>query len=570
LWLNEGFATFVGWAATHHVFPEWKVWSFFIADETFKGLSLDAMNSSHPIQVDVSSPSQIGEIFDAISYSKGGALIRMLCDFLGPEKFSRGISQYLKKHQYGNANTLDLWSALEECSGQTVSNMMNNWTSVKGYPLVTITHESYDPITKEMTIHVQQSVFLISGSNETDNRLWLIPLSVNSNGKIHRFLFGDKNATFKFPFEDAPGSFYKLNHNCNGFYRTKYPAQALARIKNALIRNINALDTEDRLGVINDMFAVATANCGDFGNEPNSNTVVDALELLSAFQKEDDYNVHLEMSSSLLLVKECFYQIPQVINKLHSIAELVFQEAINRLGVIFCEDDQFLVEMDRALAISTLASAKDKQIVTMLCKIVQEIKPEKMPSSLRGIALRTFLQNSNAPNADFDMMVNIMTSCKSVDIRQSVMGALGAINSLDVTRRLLGMLIDDNFVKSQEIMLCLSAIVSHNPCAGAKELLWEWMVTNWDLLHEKLSSSNILLKRLVLLCAAGRLGREFIDTVRNWSLAKHCTNENDKQKLLKQVQGAASGIEQSLERISIKTDWFERDSARLLQWANKV
>lgn len=91
LWLNEGFATFVGWMAVDHLFPEWDIWTSFVTDEMLSALSLDALRSSHPIQVPVSSPSEISQIFDAISYSKGASVIRMLNTLLTESKFAQGI-----------------------------------------------------------------------------------------------------------------------------------------------------------------------------------------------------------------------------------------------------------------------------------------------------------------------------------------------------------------------------------------------------------------------------------------------------------------------------------------------
>lgn len=66
LWLNEGFATFVGWMATNHIFPEWNVWTGFVTDDFAQGLSLDALRSSHAIDIEVSTPEEINQIFDAI------------------------------------------------------------------------------------------------------------------------------------------------------------------------------------------------------------------------------------------------------------------------------------------------------------------------------------------------------------------------------------------------------------------------------------------------------------------------------------------------------------------------
>ena len=49
------------------------------------------------------------QVFDAISYCKGASVVRMLHKVLGHDKFRDGLSLYMKTHQYGNTETIDLW-----------------------------------------------------------------------------------------------------------------------------------------------------------------------------------------------------------------------------------------------------------------------------------------------------------------------------------------------------------------------------------------------------------------------------------------------------------------------------
>ena len=68
----------------------------------------------------VTWPEEINEIFDTISYAKGASVIRMLSEYLGPPTLFEGLRTYLKRHQYANATTEDLWQAFEEASGKPV------------------------------------------------------------------------------------------------------------------------------------------------------------------------------------------------------------------------------------------------------------------------------------------------------------------------------------------------------------------------------------------------------------------------------------------------------------------
>ncbi len=140
LWLNEGFATWVGWLATDRFHPDHLVWGQFVAESTETGFQLDSLRSSHPIEVPVKDVLEVDQIFDAISYLKGSSVIRMLSQHLGVETFLSGVTAYLKKHQFGsfavlnlslladlfaaNATTNDLWEALSKASGKNVNEFM--------------------------------------------------------------------------------------------------------------------------------------------------------------------------------------------------------------------------------------------------------------------------------------------------------------------------------------------------------------------------------------------------------------------------------------------------------------
>lgn len=122
LWLNEGFATWIEYLCVDHTHPEYEIWTNFLSREYASAMSLDALASSHPIevcdfisplplplplfplppltsltpssslsplspppQVPVGPPSEVEEIFDAISYCKGSCVIRMLHEWIGQE-----------------------------------------------------------------------------------------------------------------------------------------------------------------------------------------------------------------------------------------------------------------------------------------------------------------------------------------------------------------------------------------------------------------------------------------------------------------------------------------------------
>ena len=77
-------------------------------------------------------------MFDVLTYQKGGALLRMLEQYLGEDEFRSGVSHYLRTHTYGNTETSDLWDAIEEANPSTpVRRLMDSWIWQPGYPLIT-------------------------------------------------------------------------------------------------------------------------------------------------------------------------------------------------------------------------------------------------------------------------------------------------------------------------------------------------------------------------------------------------------------------------------------------------
>ena len=69
---------------------------------------------THPVQVEVPDPNQLMDIFDMISYEKGGCVVRMLHNYLGAEAFTASLKKYFTKHAYSNTKTDDLLAIMDE------------------------------------------------------------------------------------------------------------------------------------------------------------------------------------------------------------------------------------------------------------------------------------------------------------------------------------------------------------------------------------------------------------------------------------------------------------------------
>ncbi|MCE9549320.1 M1 family metallopeptidase, partial [Candidatus Nomurabacteria bacterium] len=185
LWLNEGFASYIPYLVIEDLFPEWNIWERFTNDTQGIALRLDALNTTHPIEVEVHHPDEIGEIFDAVSYSKGASVIRMLADYIGEKNFRDGLRYYLKKHSYKNTETVHLWEAFSKISKKPIEKMMKNWTGRGGYPVVKAEME-------KGKLKLSQERFFSSPASKKkskDKTTWEIPVLIkNQSGMQKHFL----------------------------------------------------------------------------------------------------------------------------------------------------------------------------------------------------------------------------------------------------------------------------------------------------------------------------------------------------------------------------------------------
>src|SRR2546425_779420 len=187
LWLNEAFATWMAYKIVDQWRPQWRVWMDF---EAGKGaaLHLDALKSSHPIRAEIHNAEEAGESFDAITYEKGGAILRMIEGYLGEEKFREGIRLYMRRHREANATADDLWGALAEASGQPILELANGWIRQTGYPLVTLGLQ-------EGKIRIAQRRFFSDPQATPEPTQWLVPLVLRIDGRERRVLLQSHEET---------------------------------------------------------------------------------------------------------------------------------------------------------------------------------------------------------------------------------------------------------------------------------------------------------------------------------------------------------------------------------------
>uniref|UniRef100_A0A158PA30 Aminopeptidase n=1 Tax=Angiostrongylus cantonensis TaxID=6313 RepID=A0A158PA30_ANGCA len=114
LWLNEGFANYMEFRCVDRLFPDWNIMTRFYAENVALSHELDGLRSSRAVSSHTFNQTNIIGLFDAISYHKASAIIRMLQSLTGERNFQRSLIQYLNKYAYGNAKGAHLWEIVEK------------------------------------------------------------------------------------------------------------------------------------------------------------------------------------------------------------------------------------------------------------------------------------------------------------------------------------------------------------------------------------------------------------------------------------------------------------------------
>ncbi len=239
IWLNEAFATFMEVLAVDAYRPEWERWvSFGVEREA--AMAVDGLHATRPVEFPVGRPEEAQGMFDVLTYQKGGSVLRMLEQFLGPEIFRAGIHDYLVTHAYANTETADLWDALERSSGRDVRAIMATFIDQGGYPLVEVGADG----------SLAQVPFSYRGDpGGAIGSAWQVPV-------LTRALDGDdRRAALLTEGERVDAAGRLVNAGGSGYYRVAYPTETVERLS----ADLPALAALERYNLVSDTWAAALA-----------------------------------------------------------------------------------------------------------------------------------------------------------------------------------------------------------------------------------------------------------------------------------------------------------------------
>jgi aminopeptidase N len=139
------------------------------------------------------------DMFDLVSYQKGGRILHMLRHFVGDEAFYKSLNKYLTDHQFSNGSAIKLKLAFESVTGKDLNWFFNQWYFGNGHPYVSITQQ-YDANKKQVLVKLAQT--------QVQDKLFTLPIGIDIyvNGQRNHYEVWAKNKvdSFYFPAASEP------------------------------------------------------------------------------------------------------------------------------------------------------------------------------------------------------------------------------------------------------------------------------------------------------------------------------------------------------------------------------
>jgi puromycin-sensitive aminopeptidase len=459
IWLNEAFATFMEILSVDAFRPDWERWTQFLRTRS-TAFDVDALQSTRSIEYPVVSPDDAAGMFETLTYTKGAAVLRMLEQYLGAERFRDGIRKYLADHRFGNTETHDLWDAIESATGEPVRRIMDGWIWQRGYPLLSAGLGGE-------AVRLTQRRFLLSGG-EGDGA-WDVPLLVRSGESTQPVLVEPGGAVLPAPVEGP----VVVNAGAHAFVRVRYDEELLGRIG----RSIDSLSTEERTQLVDDTWASVVAGrtpAAEFG------------AFAGAFENEDELTVW----SSLLQGIGWFERLLDAGPREHYRAwvRALVTPTMERMGWEPREGERDLTRSLRGSLLTAIAILGADPNAQALARDVEvrarsggNVEPSLAAASISIVAA------GGGPD-EYQAFLEARRTARTPQERLRYLYALADFRDAVLIERTIALALTDE-IRPQETPWLLTRAISNRDQGG---LAWSFVRDHWDQIEARVAPSNVV------------------------------------------------------------------------------
>ena len=525
LWLNEGFASWMGTRCSDHFNPQWQVWLRSNAEKQ-RAMSTDALSATHPIQQPVKTEGEAESAADEITYLKGQSFLRMLESYLGEEDFRAGIRRYIQAHKLSNTTTADLWDALAKASKKPVTAVAANWTEQPGLPLVSMK-------STESSFTVSQERFTVHQKNPKPLE-WKIPIAYRDISKATSparvFLLEQKSATLP---DIQPSQNVKLNAAAVGYFRTEYDGAHF----DELLALAAKLPEADKVNLVSDTWALVEADRGSISNY---------FKLVEALREDNSLALWEQITATLSSI-DFLYLGNKERPAFQAYGRSLLKPVFARVGWEHKSGEDAATGLLRAKLMAELSEFGDEDVISGARERFKTFlaDPNMLPPDLRPAALDVV--GRYADQKTWDKLHELGLKTRSIEEKGTSYHAMAVALAPELAKRTLPLALTDELPASRAILLVTwVARDGEQP-----EIAWDFAQMNREKLDAKLSA--LLAVRFV----------PFL--MRGFSDPQHATElETYAGKYM--PAGAKSEVEKATEEIRFKSDLKARILPEIYKW----
>jgi len=495
LWLNEGFASWAeNWAA-NVIHPQYSMWDQFTTGHLAAALKLDALKSSHPIQVPIHHAEEVEEVFDAISYCKGGSVVRMIKAVLGFDAFQKGLGNYMKKHAYGNTETYDLWKCWEESSGMPVQEMMASWTEQMGFPLVKVTKETWED--DKVTLELEQMWFLSDGSEltaEEAQKKWTIPIMTctEEGTQADTVVMREKTATITVPI--GKDGWVKLNAGQEVPMRVQATPTMLERLAKGIVSK--TLPPCDRAGLLSDAYALVKA--GSMKPE-------DLIKLVANYKTEESYIVWQSLADVITGLDSVMSDDEKMSTNFEKFARASVLHLVETVGWSPSDKDEHLTTLLRGIMIGLLSRycyddpAVAKEANDRFKAFQADANDVKsLPSDMRTPVFKIYLKNGG--EKEYNEVKSYYETATDNAERKHVLLSLGSTLDPALKEATLEWT-TSGAIKLQDFFYAIGSVGRSSK--QGREISWKYFQANFERIKDMIGKGSPSLMDACIVSSAG-------------------------------------------------------------------
>jgi alanyl aminopeptidase len=504
LWLNEAFASWMGQRVVSVLQPELESQLSALA-YTHSAMAVDSRAATRQIRSPVNSEHDIGNAFDAITYSKGGAVLSMFESYLGKDVFRDGLRRYMKKHAFGNATAEDLVAALSEASGRPLKDAFFSFLEQPGLPLVATEVRCEG---SAATLKLAQSRYApLATALEAGSR-WQIPMCVRfatqEGSREQCTLLAADQEDLKLETSSCP-RWVMPNANASGYYRWSLSESALLGLVDVAPTE---LTSREQLSLIENIDAALRAGA------LKVNTALAAFEKLGTIDKRPVLEGSLE---KLAFVRDGLLDDASIAAYRAFVRGLV-EARYQKLGMFPAkgERDDGELKLTRALLVQAMAQtvrdeAVRKQLASLgRAQLGMETQPRlaELPAELLEPALSVAVQDGGKDV--FERALTELDKTGDGVTRARLLSAISATRDPALSPRALELSLSDK-LRGNELYVPLSRQAA---MPETRAVAWGWVTQHVDALQAKVGDyhASFMIEVFDDLCtdeAAAELERVF-------------------------------------------------------------